>query len=169
MYVCTGCPRNMYILIAIAGSGKDALFQFVEACVTGTPCIYKFFPRQKHCFSFYGVTDLNFSLLNFNNVNWESINNDFLNMNWDQVISCPLNDFPENFRKDVFSVLSRHCKINKVYNGKKVFLSRDIGRVSRKIFRLKSKIKYSDCNVHDREKFSLAISDLVAQKQAAVF
>ena len=115
------------------------------------------------------LTGLNFSLLNFNNVNWESINNDFLNMNWDQVISCPLNDFPENFRKDVFSVLSRHCKINKVYNGKKVFLSRDIGRVSRKIFRLKSKIKYSDCNVHDREKFSLAISDLVTQKKQLFF
>ena len=54
----------------------------------------------------------NFSTLNLNISDWSRVNSDFSCLDWDKIVSCPLNDFPDVFRNTVFEILSKHCKIN---------------------------------------------------------
>ena len=112
-----------------------------------------------------GGLGLDFSRFNLNKANWDNINKDLSCLNWNRIIDLPINDFPQNFRDAVFSVLKKHCQIINFDSKKKTFLNKNISKTSRKISKLKNKIKYSDCTVSNRKKSFSAISNLLIRKR----
>ena len=109
-----------------------------------------------------------FSSLNLNSADWSSVNNDFSCLDWDKIVSCPLNDFPDVFRNTVFEILSKHCKIN-ISKQNTVFYDKKIKSLNKKIYKFKNQMKYSNCCQSRRKKLSLAIIKLIDSKKQVFF
>ena len=83
--------------------------------------------------------DLDFSMFNLKDVDYERVNRELDNIEWERVVDSEIDDFPQIFRSIVFSILSRHCKINRNFkvNNKSNPFSRKIKILSRKIRKLR--------------------------------
>ena len=109
-----------------------------------------------------------FSRFNLNAANWDLINYEFTRLNWNELVSCPLEDFPIVFKDAVFNTLSKHCKTY-VSNSKRKNYDKRIIKITRKIYKLKNKIKYSDCTKVKRCKILMKINNLQLSKKEIFF
>ena len=111
-----------------------------------------------------------FSKYNLNTANFENINDDFLNMNWDWVLNIPINDFPDMFRSVVNSTLEKNCSLN--VKGKKTGkgpFHKKVHIINRKICKLRGKIKYSSKDSNSSIILSQRIDDLECKKKGFIF
>ena len=93
---------------------------------------------------------LDFSALNLSKVNYNNVNRELSEVDWDTVVNAPINDFPSIFQSIVYKVLRKHSRLNKL---KHKFISKfdkEIKILNRKIKKLRKKMKFSDCNLNNK-------------------
>ena len=108
-----------------------------------------FFPLQIKGTFCQSKADIGLDFSNFiiSTANFKAINKELSHVDWDNIVGSSLNDFPDMFRKTVFAIVSRHCKLRFNSNGKlnkKSFFSKRSSIINRKVQKLKNRIKYSN-------------------------
>ena len=84
--------------------------------------------------------DFDFSKLNLNCADFETINKDFSNVNWYEFVDDEIELFPDKFNQLVYSILRRNCKLksqNKHFRKGNTFFHKKLDNINRKISKYK--------------------------------
>lgn len=113
---------------------------------------------------------LDFSLLNLNCVNFTTINNELKVIDWERLInSSTVEEFPDKFRQEVFTVLERNC--SRLNYSSKIYTS--VHKKERKIIakkiRWQNKKLMSSNSLNAKEEIMVKISKLKKKRTQSFF
>ena len=111
-----------------------------------------------------------FSVLNLTKTNFELVNKELSDVNWDEVVSVPIDDFPGVLRNVVFQILSKHSTFN-ITNKRKsrCKFSKNLDAITKKMQKMRKKLKFSLCSSKNRVAFSDKIKKLHDLKKQIIF
>ena len=109
--------------------------------------------------------DLNFSNFNLKDVDYNLLNNEFVNVNWEKIVDGEIEDFPFKFRFVVYSILAQHCKLNVTGKNRKTLFSRKRKILNRKIQKLKHRLMFSNANRKERSSIINNINKMENEKK----
>ena len=114
--------------------------------------------------------DFDFSRFKFYNCNFDNINRDFSDIDWESIISGPIDSIPHKFKSAVFTVLQKHCKLKSKHkrnkNSTSFYRKRRI--ISRKISKYKKRLNYPNCNPKTRNILLQKIAKLQDNKKQSL-
>ena len=91
------------------------------------------------------ISGLDFSTFNLNHANYDGINNELSQINWESIISnSTVEGFPEVFKQLIFSTLEKHCPSVSTFKNRKSSYWKKRRKISRKIRNYNKKLKSYD-------------------------
>ncbi len=112
----------------------------------------------------------NFSKLNLRQTNFSAVNKELSVVNWDEVTNVAINDFPNSFRTVVYNILLKYSGLKHTGKAKsKCRFSKHINTLNKKIFKLKKKLKFSNCSTTNKVKFFNKIQSFHEKKKQVLF
>ena len=107
------------------------------------------------------VGNLDFSKINYNLSDFESINFEFSKVDWDKFSEGPVEEFPEKFHRLVYSIVSKHSKLKpEAPKCTPNYIQRRLNTINRKLRKCKKLLlKYS---VTNQQKFIIMNKRIVS-------